>query len=269
MAITGIAGLVAALASAIPIFAPLEFSPPPPREEPVHVRPATVPTDGAIAEAAEYAAARGGAVSFAVIDSRGRLRGHDAERLYSAASTVKAMVLAAELRRMAAAGEPVDDSSDALLGAMIRYSDNEAADAVYARVGDAGMTAVAEGAGMTNFQIAGHWGNAQVTAADMARFFGDLEGAFPRRHLGYAQNLLGSVIASQSWGIPAVAGADWGVRFKGGWLPDHALVHQAAELRERGGPREIAVAILTDEQPSHGYGVETLEGVAARLLRED
>jgi hypothetical protein len=45
-------------------------------------------------------------------------------------------------------------------------------------------------------------------------------------------------------------------------------VHQAAELRERGGPRELSLAILTDEQPSHDYGVETLEGVAARLLEE-
>jgi hypothetical protein len=77
---------------------------------------------------------------------------------------------------------------------------------------------------------------------------------------------LASVVATQSWGIPVAAGAGWGARLKGGWLPDKALVHQAAELRERGGPRQLSIAVLTDQQPSHGYGVETVEGVAARLL---
>jgi hypothetical protein len=101
----------------------------------------------------------------------------------------------------------------------------------------------------------------------MARFFGDLDRMLPERFREFGQSLFGSVIESQSWGIPVAAGDRWAARFKGGWLPDHALVHQAAELREVGGPREIAIAILTDEQPSHAYGVETVEGVAARLLR--
>jgi len=229
-------------------------------------KPDPVPAADALRSAESYAAERGGLVSFATIDSRGRLRGEDVDRLYSAASVVKVMVLAAELRRLADEGLPIDEETDSLLSSMIRYSDNEAADAVYARVGDAGMHEVAERAEMTGFTIAGHWGNAQITAADMARFFGDLEGMFPRRHLGYAQSLLASVIPSQSWGIPVAAGDDWAARFKGGWLPEKALVHQAAELRERGGPRQLSMAILTDEQPSHGYGVETVEGVASRLL---
>jgi hypothetical protein len=100
----------------------------------------------------------------------------------------------------------------------------------------------------------------------MARFFAELDEMFPPRHLEYAQSLLASVIPSQSWGIPTAAGDEWAARFKGGWLPEKALVHQAAELRERGGPRQVSMAILTDEQPSYGYGVETVEGVAARLL---
>jgi hypothetical protein len=89
---------------------------------------------------------------------------------------------------------------------------------------------------------------------------------FPRRFRDRGKSLLGSVTPDQGWGIPAVAGSRWGVRFKGGWLPEQALVHQAAELRERGGPREVAIAVLTDAQPSFGYGVETVRGVAERLL---
>src|SRR5687768_7940893 len=62
--------------------------------------PAVVPSRRALREADAYAKERGGAVSFATVDSSGRLEGHDADRLYSAASVVKAMVLAAELRRL-------------------------------------------------------------------------------------------------------------------------------------------------------------------------
>ncbi len=250
------------------LFATTGFEPPARtgrRQGPRH-RPRPIPGADEISAASAYAEERGGLVSFASMDSEGSLRGRDIDRLYSAASVVKAMVLAAELRRLAAEGAEVDESTASLLKAMVTYSDNEAADAIYARVGDAGLLAVAERAGMKGFEIAGHWGNAQITAGDMARFFADLDRMLPRRHREYGRSLLGSVIASQSWGIPEAAGDRWAVRFKGGWLPEKALVHQAAELRERGGRRQISIAVLTDEQPSYGYGVETVRGVAARLL---
>jgi hypothetical protein len=41
--------------------------------------------------------------------------------------------------------------------------------------------------------------------------------------------------------------------------------HQVALLRR--GTRRLSVAILTTNSPSHGYGKQTLRGVAARLLR--
>ena len=56
------------------------------------------------------------------------------------------------------------------------------------------------------------------------------------------------------------------MRFKGGWLPDHALVHQVAELSERDGPRELSIAVLTDSQPSFEYGIASVRGIADRLL---
>ena len=108
-----------------------------------------------------------------------------------------------------------------------------------ARVGDAGLFEIADRAGMTRFTVAGYWGNAQVAAGDLARFFGDLDRVFVKRHREYAKGLLGSIIDEQRWGIPTAAGDKWAVRFKGGWLPDHALAHQAAELRERHGPRAL------------------------------
>jgi hypothetical protein len=223
-----------------------------------------IPSAAGLARAAEFAGSRDGVVSFAVVNTKGTLRGRTLGRLYPAASAVKAMLLAAEVQRLA--NEPIDAETDALLRSMITRSDNDAADAVYARVGDAGLNAVAERAAMTRYTVAGHWGNSQIAAGEMALFFADLDEAFPRRHSEYAKGLLGSVVPEQSWGIPDAAGGRWAVRFKGGWLPEKALVHQAAELREVDGERTLAVAVLTDAQPSNEYGVATVRGLAARLL---
>lgn len=233
---------------------------------PAHRPGAKVPSAGALRDAWAHARGRAGQVSFAVVNTEGKLRGRAEDRRYPAASTVKAMLLAAEIRRLKHAGAGIDSTTDGLLRAMITRSDNDAADAIYQRVGDAGLFAVARRAGMTRFTVAGYWGNAQITAADMARFFGDLDRALARRHRVYAKGLLGSIIETQRWGIPRAAEPRWAVRFKGGWLPDHALAHQAAELRERHGPRELSMAVLTDDQPSHEYAIETVRGVAERLL---
>jgi Beta-lactamase enzyme family len=227
---------------------------------------AKVPSAAAVRRAWSYARDREGVASFAVVDSEGELRGRNENRRYAAASVVKAMLLAAEIRRLKHAGAGIDSTTDSLLRAMITRSDNGAADAIYGRVGDAGLFAVARRARMKRFTVAGHWGNAQITAADMARFFGDLDRMLARRHREYAKGLLGSITETQRWGIPAAAEPKWAVRFKGGWLPSHALAHQAAELRERRGPRELSMAVLTDDQPSHGYAIETVRGVAERLL---
>jgi Beta-lactamase enzyme family len=230
-------------------------------------RPKTkIPSAAAVRDAWRYARRRGGEVSFAVVDSEGKLRGRDENRRYAAASVVKAMLLAAEVRRLKHAGAGIDSTTDALLTAMITRSDNGAADAIYSRVGDGGLFGVARRARMTRFTVAGHWGNAQIAAADMARFFGDLDRMLARRHREYAKGLLGSITPTQRWGIPKAAEPRWAVRFKGGWLPSHALAHQAAELRERRGPRELSMAVLTDDQPSHEYATDTVRGIAERLL---
>jgi beta-lactamase class A len=219
-----------------------------------------------VAAAQRYARGREGLVSFAVVGSDGRTGGLAEDRSYVSASVVKALLLAAELRRLDDGGLPLDDSTRGLLASMITWSDNEAADMIYARVGDAGLAAVAGRAGMERFSAGGHWSAAQITAADMASFFSRLGRSLPESTDGFAKGLLGSVVKEQSWGIPQAAGADWEVRFKGGWRATERgqLVHQAAELR-RGGER-VGLAVLTDAQPSRGYAVATVRGVAERLL---
>jgi beta-lactamase class A len=228
-------------------------------------RPKT-PTVLAMRRAWRFARRRGGQVSLAVVDTDGRLRGRDGRRRYVSASVVKAMLLVAELRRLRREGLPLDSPTEELLGAMITRSDNDAADSIYFRVGDPGLFALARSAGMRRFTVAGYWANAQVTAADLARFFSRLRALLPRRHRRTGLGMLGSVVSDQRWGLPRAARGRWKVHFKGGWRATSRgeLVHQAGWLT--GGRGDLAVAILTDAQPSRLHAIHTVRGIANRLL---
>ncbi|UJA18859.1 hypothetical protein HJD18_00665 [Thermoleophilia bacterium SCSIO 60948] len=230
-----------------------------------------LPAATAIRDAEDWARTRGEDVAFAVVDSEGELEGVHEDERFICASIVKSMLLVAELRRLAAEGSPLDPETAALLTAMITYSDNDAADAIYARVGDEGMAEVADLYGMKRLQLNGYWAASFVTAADMARMFSDLERPIPPEHREFALGLLGSVIPEQSWGVPAAAKTSregWQVRFKGGWRPTDTgwLANQAAELRD--GDETLAIAVMTDGQPDFAYATDTVEGIAARLLAE-
>jgi Beta-lactamase enzyme family len=229
------------------------------------------PSPRAIRRAREFAASRGD-VSFAVIDASVGLRGYDPGRQVSSASVSKALLLAAALRRLEREDLPLDQTTKDLLEPMITYSDNRAADAVYAEVGDEGLEEVAERAGMRDFEpTPGFWGGDKVTAADLARFFFRLESNLPGTHRAYAKGLLARITSVERWGIPQVAGHGWSVWFKGGWRPagqEHtsgAVTHQAALLVHRLGER-VALAVLTDEAPGDTTGYAAIEGVTERLL---
>ncbi len=229
------------------------------------------PSSRAIRRAQEFAASRAD-VSFAVIDGSIGLRGYDPDRQFSSASVSKALLLAAELRRLRSDGLPLNEETKALLDPMITYSDNRAADAVYAQVGDEGLEEVARRARMTNFEATpGFWGGDQVTAADLARFFFRLEANLYGPHRAYAKGLLAQITPVERWGIPQAIGHGWSVWFKGGWRPageedtSGAVTHQAALLVHRGGER-LALAVLTDETPRDATGFGAIEGVTERLL---
>lgn len=226
------------------------------------------PARGAVAAAERIAKDRGGLVSFAAIGPGGRAVGLAENRPYYSASASKSLLLVAELRRLRREGLPLDPATHDLLDAMITLSDNDAAEVIYGRVGDAGLNEVATLAGMRDFSAdVGHWSNARITAADMARFMARLEGLLELPGGGIGGEMLASVDPSQSWGVPAAAPKGSLVQIKGGWRPTETgeLVHQAARV-ETGG-RRYALAILTDGQPTMAHGTETIRLIARELLR--
>jgi beta-lactamase family protein len=242
--------------------------------DPVKVWPRIVyPSAAAIRSAQQFAAGRGD-VAFAVIDPYSGTRGYEVDRQYSSASVSKAMLLAAELRRLRDEDEPLDQATRDLLEPMVTYSDNQAADAIYAEVGDEGLEEVAERAGMTDFEATpGYWGGDQITAADIGRFFYGLDQNLSGRYHDYAKGLLARITPEERWGIPEVLGRGWAIWFKGGWRPleqketSGPVTHQAALLVNQSGER-LALAVLTDELPGAGGGFSAITDVAGRLLSE-
>ena len=212
-----------------------------------------------------YLARRAGRTAFAVVDDHGRLTGRDVDGRFSSASVVKSMMLVAYLQMLARQHRPLDRVSRALRYPMIHSSDNAAASAVLAAVGQWAIDRVARQAGMEDYERArGWWAYTLVSAGDLARFFFHQDALIPRRFDRYARELLSTIEPSQSWGIPAIARPEFSVYFKGGWLPEEGVVNEAGRLER---PRiTFAMAVLSSGNPSTAYGHETIAGVTARLL---
>ena len=223
------------------------------------------PARARVSAARRYLARREGVRSFALIDSGGRLYGYAPRRVYVSASVAKAMLLVAYLRDIGRRAPTAEEK--ALLGPMITVSDNDRADAVYGRVGDAGLWRVARRARMRHFATSGYWASARITAVDQARFFLAVDRMVPKRNRAYARRLLASIVSYERWGFSRHAKhAGFRAFFKGGWrgTASGRLVHEVA-LFERGRTR-FAMAVLSDGNPTHDYGTATLRGVAARVF---
>jgi beta-lactamase family protein len=176
------------------------------------------------------------------------------------------MLLVQYLRMLHAHHRGLSSADRATLHSMIHVSDNAAATAIWRRVGDGGLRHIAHAAAMTDFSIRGFWLTARTSAFDQARYFLEMDDLLPKEFKGFARSLLSHITPSQSWGIPAVARPrGWRVYFKGGWLPrSHGLVNQVARLEKR--HTRIAIAVLTEGNPSMDYGEQSISGVTARLL---
>jgi beta-lactamase class A len=217
--------------------------------------------------ARQYAESRTGHVGFAVFDMRGRLHHENGGGRAVMASTFKVMLMVAYLRRDSVDDRPLNDYDKSLLRPMIRRSDNTAATTIRDMLGQEPIEALADRAGMKHFQWNAIWGYCKTSARDQAFFMRTLRRYVPNRHWDFAKRQLAHITPSQRWGIGQVDLPNgWKLHFKGGWGSGSGAVdHQVALLRN--GHRRIGVGVLTEGNPTHGYGNATLEGVFERLLR--
>ena len=223
------------------------------------------PFPSRVDKARSYLNARSGYTAFAVMDSEGRLSGENIHRTFVSASVVKAMLLVAYLRKLDAHHDKLSSEAHDTLYRMIHVSDNAAATSIWRRVGNSRLYDLAHAAHMQDFSICCIWASAQIAAGDQARFFFNINHLLPDQFRSFARSLLAHITSSQSWGIPHVARPRWRVLFKGGWRSTGRgqLVHQVARLERKHAT--FALAVMTDGDPYMGYGINTIEGVTAKL----
>ena len=229
---------------------------------------ADYPWQRRVRRAARFARRRAGAVSFAVVDERGRIHGWHRGARYSSASVVKAMLLVAYLRKGGVRGRRLHGSEKATLGPMIRRSDNGAADAIHAqRRQPRPAAARPQGRHEALHPQPGPGAAARSPRATRLGSSSASGGLIPERHRSYALGLLRRIVPGQRWGVPPGRPKGWRVHFKGGWYRSGGgwRVHQAALLRR--GDRRLSIAVLTEGGPGLGYGAGTITGVTRRLLR--
>lgn len=220
-----------------------------------------------VRSAKRYARDRAGEVSFVIVDPDDHLYGFHPHRTAPAASVFKAMLLAAYLRQHSVADRPLRNKDRELLRPMIRSSDNASATRARDIVGKQAILRLAKRAGMDDFRYDEVWGLCRISAADQARFFHLYEVYVPERHERFARRQLAGIVASQRWGVGQTRPDGWQLFFKGGWGTSTGRVNHQAAFLDRGQQR-VALAVLTEFNPSHRYGIQTLEGVAERLLRD-
>lgn len=218
-----------------------------------------------MAAARRYVRGRVGDIAFGV-RTAGRFYGYRPDHQEWSASVVKAMLLVAYLDRASVRRRALTPKERAVLGPMIRVSDNDDAQQIFDIVGQSGLLALARRVGMTHFATSPIWGETHITVRDQTRFFLHIDTFVARRHRSYAMRLLRSVTPSQRWGIGELAPAGWRLYFKGGWGYGTGLEDNQVAVLIRGCAR-VSLAVLTMDDGSHAYGKATLKGVFARLLR--
>jgi Beta-lactamase enzyme family len=187
---------------------------------------------------------------------------------FDSASVVKVTILGTLLREAMTQHRALTSTEARLAAAMITRSDNAAASALWAHVGRGRLQYFLGRAGMTQTRLGpgGYWGLTQITAHDELLLLNLLQ--YPNLVLdtasrGYALGLMARVIPAQRWGVPAGAPASLTVHVKNGWLP---LAPHRWRINSigcfTGRDRGYAIAVLTQDNPTMGYGITTIERAA-------
>lgn len=222
-----------------------------------------------LTDARRYLARQPGRVAFMAHDLLSRVSvGHrEHEHGMITASGAKVDILTALLLRR---GRLSGGESD-LAKRMIRESDNAAADVLWWRVGGGyGMSRTYRRLGLreTSPGPSKYWGGTNTSPADRIRLLRLLVEGGRGLTAGISGRVLGlmeKVVPEQAWGVSAAARKGDTVALKNGWTPRPFVHHTWAVTsygRIHGPGRDLLLAVQTDQQPGHGTGIRTIEGLS-------
>jgi hypothetical protein len=205
------------------------------------------------------------------------------EGFFDTASIVKVDVLAALLLQAQDEGRELTEHERGLAEAAIQRSDNASTDELWSLIGTGdGLDAANERLGLTETTAGpGYtWGLTQTTSEDqialLRAVFGEDSPLEPESR-AYVQELMGSVVPDQQWGISAAADGDF--ELKNGWLPrsqtglwDINSIGRVVVDADFDGDTYRAgdtylVAVVSDGHVSQAAGIAVVEA-AARLAVE-
>ncbi|WBB68244.1 serine hydrolase [Micromonospora sp. WMMD812] len=248
-----------------------------PSTPPAQKRTGSAGNGAALTAALDALAAPGGAPDFAVavLDHRtGAAYTFGSHEPFETASVVKVDILAALLLQARHDGRTLTTEEKHLAEVMIRQSDNDAATALWSKIGGAaGLSAADTTFGLTETVPGpdGWWGWTTTTASDQIKLLDVISD--PTGPLGESGqlvlDLMGSVVDDQDWGVGAAAGRGESIELKNGWMTranqgDRWTVNSVGRIT--GTRTDVTVAVLTRGHTTLSQGIAFVEKIA-KLIR--
>jgi beta-lactamase class A len=193
---------------------------------------------------------------------------------FDSASVVKVTILSALLRKAQQQHRSLTRTETRLAWSMITESDNNAASALWNDTGRYYLQHFLSLARMNQTYLGpgGYWGLTQITAGDetvLLQLLLKANSVLTSSSRGYVLYLMSRVIGSQRWGVPAGAPTSLTVHVKNGWLPLAPYgwrINSIGGFTGQGGGYSIVV--LTQDNPSMTYGIDTIQAVARAVNRD-
>ena len=195
---------------------------------------------------------------------------NSAKHFYSA-STVKAIILAALLRKANDHHRGLTSKEQSEAWSMITVSDNNAATFLWNDVGMSALQHFLNLAGMSHTILGknGYWGLTQETAYAESLLLQLLVTPNPvltTSDRDYELHLMANVTSSQRWGTPAGVSSRYTVHVKNGWLPlsGYGWIINSLGAFTQSGP-DYTMDVLTDHNATMAYGITTIEDIAVAV----
>ncbi|GAA5068243.1 beta-lactamase class A [Thermocatellispora tengchongensis] len=224
-----------------------------------------------------YLRDRPGALSISVRDlSTGLSYTYNRELRTATASIVKVNIVIALLLQAQRGHRGLTAAERDLAARAIKVSDNDAASALWYRIGGApGLAAANRKLGLraTTPGPGGAWGATTTTAADQVRLLNTLasrKSPLTPKNRRYVLSLMSRVAPEQSWGITAAADPKARTAVKNGWLPrpsQNNLWTLTSIGRVRNDRHDLLIAVISERHPSYGTGVKTIEHVTRTVTQ--
>jgi hypothetical protein len=192
---------------------------------------------------------------------------------FDSASVVKVTILSALLRKLQQEHRSLTAKQRQLATQMITVSDNNAASTLWAETGRPALQHFLDLAGMNETELgpSGYWGLTLITAHDeltLLKVLTSTNSVLTTASRNYVLGLMARVVSYERWGVPAGAPTAVTVHVKNGWLPlpTHGWrINSIGSFSGHG--RNYMIVVLTMDNPTMAYGVDTVQDIAEVINR--